>query len=353
MIVLPLPLIVALVLGFLFIQAMLAGNRPVLFSALLLVCALQNLVVALGQYYGLPAAFKLQPVLASTIPPLAYVAFVTASVRPVALSRDWLHLLGPAFVFFCALFAPVTLDTVIVAIFLGYGLALLVSLQVHKDALPLVSLGSGAIPQRIWAAIAIALLFSALTDVIIAFAVQGGSPGWTPKIISAGSVASLLAIGLLSLSPDLRRPQASPDPARETGSQALGEPVTELEISLVERLDALLVARQLYLDPGLTLAALAHRLRVPAKQLSTAINKATGENVSRYINKYRIQHACKRLQDGATVTTAMLESGFNTKSNFNREFSRVTGKTPSGWMLHDARSGSPQPARLQPQDRDR
>ena len=28
----------------------------------------------------------------------------------------------------------------------------------------------------------------------------------------------------------------------------------------------------------------------------------------------------------------MLASGFNTKSNFNREFLRVTGKNPSDWL---------------------
>jgi AraC-like DNA-binding protein len=33
----------------------------------------------------------------------------------------------------------------------------------------------------------------------------------------------------------------------------------------------------------------------------------------------------------ASVTTAMLDSGFNTKSNFNREFLRVTGASPSKW----------------------
>lgn len=34
------------------------------------------------------------------------------------------------------------------------------------------------------------------------------------------------------------------------------------------------------------------------------------------------------LQQGENITEAMLGSGFNTKSNFNREFLRITGKTP-------------------------
>ncbi|MDO7666073.1 MAG: helix-turn-helix domain-containing protein [Loktanella sp.] len=68
------------------------------------------------------------------------------------------------------------------------------------------------------------------------------------------------------------------------------------------------------------------------KQLSEAINKVTGENVSRYINAARINEAKAVLSSGENVTSAMLSSGFNTKSNFNREFLRVAGVSPSEWL---------------------
>nr|WP_283776296.1 helix-turn-helix domain-containing protein [Stappia sp. WLB 29] len=97
------------------------------------------------------------------------------------------------------------------------------------------------------------------------------------------------------------------------------------------RLDALLDQGGACLDPDLTLARLARRLHVPVKQLSVAINRTQGENVSRHVNGYRIRHACKLLVEGHGVTAAMLASGFNTKSNFNREFLRVTGETPSAY----------------------
>jgi AraC-like DNA-binding protein len=86
-----------------------------------------------------------------------------------------------------------------------------------------------------------------------------------------------------------------------------------------------------YLDPGLTLVRLARRLHLPEKRLSAAVNRATGGNVSRHINGWRVRHACDLLDQGRSVTEAMLSSGFNTKSNFNREFSRVTAMTPSAW----------------------
>jgi AraC-like DNA-binding protein len=93
-----------------------------------------------------------------------------------------------------------------------------------------------------------------------------------------------------------------------------------------------MVADRLYLDPDLTLARIARRLHVPVKQLSAAVNRSRGENVSRLINGFRIRHACERLVADESVTAAVFNSGFNTKSNFNREFLRVTGGTPSEFV---------------------
>ncbi|MES0812691.1 AraC family transcriptional regulator [Roseibium sp. SCPC15] len=346
MLVLPLPMFVALVLGFLFVQGLLARNRPSLFSALLLVCALQNLIVALAQYYQVAPAWKIQPVSASLIPPLAWLAFVSASIRPVTLARDWVHGLGTMFVVFCLVFAPITLDIALIALFAGYGVAILANLRLHRDALPLARLDAGAIPQKIWATIAVALLCSALTDALIASAVLGGNLTWAPKIISAGSAASLFAIGVLCLSPDLRAIDPAPV-STSTDDIHPSEPQTSKEdLELVDHLDELLETRQLFLDPGLTLSRLALRLKVPAKKLSAAINKTSGENVSRYINAYRIRHACNLIESGANVTTAMLESGFNTKSNFNREFARITGKSPSNWTKPSTTPETLPPAQL-------
>ncbi len=89
--------------------------------------------------------------------------------------------------------------------------------------------------------------------------------------------------------------------------------------------------RRLWQDPDLTLARLARRLGVPAKALSAAVNRVRGENISRVVNGWRVAHAGELLRGGASVTEAMLASGFQTKSNFNREFLRVMGRAPSDW----------------------
>lgn len=94
---------------------------------------------------------------------------------------------------------------------------------------------------------------------------------------------------------------------------------------MVSRLGVLLVREAVHLDPKLTLSRLARRLHLPEKRLTAAVNRATGTNVSRYINAWCIRHACKRIEVGSSLTEAMLDSAFNTKSNFNREFSRTSG----------------------------
>jgi AraC-like DNA-binding protein len=86
----------------------------------------------------------------------------------------------------------------------------------------------------------------------------------------------------------------------------------------------------------LALARIARRMAVPAKALSGAINRVRGENVSRVVNGWRIAEACTLMRGGASVTEAMLGAGFNTKSNFNREFLRVIGKAPKDWLRSGA-----------------
>lgn len=59
-----------------------------------------------------------------------------------------------------------------------------------------------------------------------------------------------------------------------------------------------------------------------------------GRNISQIVNEYRVGDAKRRLvTTSEPVTTIMLESGFGTKSNFNREFLRVTGMTPTAFRL--------------------
>ena len=323
MIALPIPLVVSLVLAFLAARLAMGGGRSRLFIALLLACSLQGLIVSLAQYYGVDALRAVQPVSAAFIPPLAWAAFTAGVLRPVSLRRDWPHIFGPIFILFCLLFAPLTLDGVLPALFLLYGLAILWRLH-GADDLPFARLAADTLPRRIWQAAAGALILSATSDVAFAALVLTGHAPLAPLLVSATSSLALLAVGLICLAPDA---------ATEAETDQASTPDTSADdTALMARLECMMETERPWLDPDLTLARLARRLHVPVKQLSGAINRATGDNVSRHINAYRIRYARTVLESGQSVTEAMLASGFNTKSNFNREFKRVTGQVPSALL---------------------
>ena len=351
MIVLPVPMVVALLLGFLFLRATLFSNTPRLLAALLLACACQSVTVSVVQYYGVVELRLLQPITASLIPALAWVAFLDGGIRSRHHATDLLHFLVPVGMACAVIAAPIIIDALLVIVFVGYGTAILVMLHRHGNDLAHARLASGHVPALIWRAIAIALIASAISDVFISLALSFGYDSAPGLILSIFSSLALLTIGFLSLSPDIAtEPRYAGYVGDELDEQGEGKdgptshaggldrpsspsktnddvPVDEI----MGQLQTLIADKKLYLDPDLTLARLARRLGYPLKQVSIAINAATGENVSRYINKYRIEHACRELENGQNVTTAMLASGFNTKSNFNREFLRITGKTPSQW----------------------
>lgn len=323
MIALPIPLVVALVLVFLLVRLWLGERRVTPLAGLLALCAVQSAIISLVQFYGVAALRPVQPVTASLIPAAAYLAFAVSAVRGPARG-DLLHLAGPVAVMLALGTQIYALDFLIPALFVGYGLAILWRCLGGPDALPKLRLDAGQGPARIWIIIAVSLIFSAFGDVTIILAQIAGAAWLQPILISGYAATNLLIIGGLSLSEGLSAPPE--DPAPPPPSADPGDP------AIMEKLTALMAAEQPYLDPDLTLAKLARKLGVPAKPLSAAINRTTGQSVSRYINDARIKVAQSELLQGTRVTEAMLAAGFNTKSNFNREFLRVTGQSPSAWV---------------------
>ena len=326
MIALPIPLIVSFTTLYLLIRMMLRGTRFYLFIGLLAACAVQGVLISLVHHYGVKHLFLFIPITASLIPPLAWLAFRHSLIAPFRWPLDGIHLLVPVFTAFCVLFARVTVDAVLSLNFTLYGGAILWVLS-RNDSLPLARLDAGQIPVFIWRALAIALLLSAATDVLIAAAIAFDYANFMPWIVSSFSSCSLLAIAILGLMGEsLAPPNDQPEPVKHTKIE------TRQDQDLMARLDEVIQNETLYLDPDLTLTRMAKRLHVPIKQLSSTINRHTGENVSRYINAHRIRHACALMQAGDTITSCIYASGFNTKSNFNREFLRVTGATPRDWQ---------------------
>ncbi|SFR13101.1 AraC-type DNA-binding protein [Poseidonocella sedimentorum] len=325
---LPLPAFVALVLGYLAIRTLLSEGRPLL-VAFLMTCALQSLLVTAVVGYQTAWLRPALPVVATVIPPLAWITFQGALVSRLPVRAMALHGAAPAFTLFCRIFAPETTDVVVLLVFAGYGVAILIRLHGTAD-MPLARLEAGRVPAAIWQVLGWALIASAISDVLIAVAFASGHAGWAGWLITISSSLILLALGMLSGSPAASGPQEEEDEDDQPAAAPIPQTSQE-DVDILARLEAFLSREPLHLEPNLTLTRLARRLHLPEKRLSAAVNRTTGANVSRYINGWRIRHACGLIENGQSVTEAMLDSGFNTKSNFNREFLRETGVAPSTW----------------------
>lgn len=320
---LPIPMIGALILGFLFASLTMSQKRMTALSALVAMCAVQSALIAAVMHYAIEGLRWVLPFLACCIPPTAWIA-----LRQSGLERhgsDWMHICAPALGLLAIFVQPYALDVMIPLVYIGYGSAIIYTVSHGADALPRLRFESGDVSGRIWHWIGVALIASALSDVAIILAIVSGAPHWQPWIVAISSSGFLLLMGALSLSKSL---SDLPESTVEM-TQVHATVISEEEADIMLRLDTLIEEGQLYLDPDLTLSRLARKLGLPVKTLSIAINKVTGENVSRYINARRIKAACTALDAGESVTEAMLSAGFNTKSNFNREFSRIVNKTPS------------------------
>lgn len=102
------------------------------------------------------------------------------------------------------------------------------------------------------------------------------------------------------------------------------------------RLVRLLEEEKLYIQPDLKLQTLAQRLEISSQSLSQIINEKYGQNLSEFVNTYRIEEARRLLLDvnhkHLTIAAIAGEVGFNSKSAFNTAFKKFTNQTPSEFV---------------------
>ncbi|KQO76956.1 AraC family transcriptional regulator [Rhizobium sp. Leaf262] len=334
MVFIPLPIVVALLL-FLMLASILRGNgegkanRP--FLALIALSAVQSTLVGLRWGYQIDSLKFALPIMASFLPPLAYASFRS-------LMKDWnvksaaniASIAGPPIVLaFAIVVFPFAIDLMLIILFVGYAIAIVLLGRRGPDGLEEVQFASVTSVHRALYIAAAALCLSAVFDILVLLDFHWARGENAGVIVSNGNLLGLLLIGLTAWVAGDSKPDTLPnanDPATEAPS-----PTAE-DHEIMSRLDDLMARQKFYRDENLTLTRLARKLSLPSRQLSNAINRATGGNVSQYINQLRIRDACRLLEEtDQSVTSIMLESGFQTKSNFNREFRRITGMSPVAW----------------------
>lgn len=96
------------------------------------------------------------------------------------------------------------------------------------------------------------------------------------------------------------------------------------------------VESRIYLDPDLNLSKLSKKLGVHENLLSFVINDKTGKNFTTYINSFRVEHfielALSERLENETILSLAFESGFSSKSSFNRVFKELKGLSPSAYL---------------------
>jgi AraC-like DNA-binding protein len=324
----PLPFVVALLLLILF-GRMLRAERPSRpFLALVGLCALQSVLLGLRWGYDMTQVRYVLPVVASSLPPIVLAGFRSLIHRGAAQASSvrWLHAAPPVLMLGLVLFAPGLIDAALIVIFVGYALALLDLGRAGPDALDEARIDGAVAAHRALVIAALSLCLSAFFDfaVFMDFAWSKGDNA--AFLVGNANFLGLLLIGLTAIVAARAQPQSAAAEEVEKSS------TTAQDREVLDRVRKLLVEQKLARDENLTLSRLARRVGVPARQISGAVNRLAGKNVSQFINDFRIAEACRLLSEtDMSVTAAMLESGFQTKSNFNREFRRVTAHNPAAW----------------------
>lgn len=344
MIFVPLPFVVTILLALLFLSALARDeNRPrnLPFLALIALAALQSALVGLRFGYGVEAVRLLSPILASLMAPMVYFgALHLVGPRPSLTTKTLgRHGIAPMLVLLAVMVLPHALDAVLIGTFVVYAVLLLRLVWSGADALRLATLDGATTAYRALVFAALALLFSAAVDTMIVIDIALGGARHLPQLVSIGNVATLLLLAMAGAAASRERTPAeivaptapAPTPG-DPPATAQPDPAMAEESEVLATLEGLMAQAHLYRDSDLNLDRLARRAVIPSRQISGAINRLTGKNVSQYVNDFRIAEACEHLRASPRpVTEIMFEVGFLTKSNFNREFRRVTGQSPSEW----------------------
>ncbi|MDZ7867842.1 MAG: helix-turn-helix domain-containing protein [Rheinheimera sp.] len=327
-------------------------------QSLLFVLALQHM-----QFFS--AQPLLRPVGAMLLAPLFWCFFQLLQRPDAGLRwRDLWHLVPAVLTLFLLLRGSALLDYLDLFLLLSYaGYLLAVVVTVSRDPARLAPLGDAAPVARRYLQLQGALLSAnLLVEAMLYLELQQGGTVMSSSLLLPAAALFLL-LHLLTLlfalqrSPMLewlyQRSQQKPQ-IQLQATQSLSEdipvdglaPLPDENLASAEKLRELfqrwlelMEQQQLYqLEFGITLAQAARKLQVPARQLSQAINQCYGASFSVLLNDKRIEKAKQLLLQSPPlpVTDVMYQAGFATKSNFHKEFARVTGTTPGAFRASAA-----------------
>ncbi|KOC89886.1 hypothetical protein NG42_02290 [Winslowiella iniecta] len=290
------------------------------FSALLTLCLVHYLFAGLKQLYPLLFISSLLPVTATALPLLCWLALRQASGQRAPLSG---LLIPVGMMVWCVWLWPQGIDGLLLVSWLACGGAMLFRLRAGEAIFSAPLLRRIGITLLSWRLMAVMLIFTALLDLAITTAISFSGDIVVRSLLFAGQIILCLFIAMaLVLTPV--GASTAPDISVRTADES--------DAQVLQTVEQVMRDTALYRDSGLNLAMLARKSGIPARKVSAAINLLRQQSVSQYVNQWRISEACQQLRQGSRPVIDIMEAvGFVTKSNFNREFLRITGQTPSQW----------------------
>ena len=107
-------------------------------------------------------------------------------------------------------------------------------------------------------------------------------------------------------------------------------------LALIEKLNTTVEKKKLYLRSDLTLTQLSEELGTTPNNVSWLLNTVYQQNFYDYINMYRVREFIAKLEKGEhkqqTLLALSMDSGFRSKSTFNKAFKNETNETPSTFI---------------------
>ncbi|WP_175443692.1 helix-turn-helix domain-containing protein [Flagellimonas zhangzhouensis] len=112
-------------------------------------------------------------------------------------------------------------------------------------------------------------------------------------------------------------------------------------LELKDKLENLMDSKKLYLNHEIRLNHIADLLDISRHHASQVINENFGLSFYDFINSYRIKDAKIKLCNGfenssESISDIAYQCGFNNRVSFYKAFKKVTGSTPTEFMVKAA-----------------
>lgn len=105
---------------------------------------------------------------------------------------------------------------------------------------------------------------------------------------------------------------------------------------ILQKLHEVMETEQLYLSNKCNQKLVSEHTGIPVYRISGTINTFYKCSFTDFVNKYRVEHVCRILQDGKNKRLKLeaigMECGFGGKVNFYAVFKKFTGKTPGEYL---------------------